>query len=242
MLTIQNMDKFVEQYVPKKCHKNKNPLAPQHPFRLLAIGPTGGGKTNIIVDLVINHLCFDKIYIYATDLEDEKYLATIALFESLNKQYKELNETDEDIIEYSDSLNGIEVKQFNPEKQNLVIFDDMVTESKKNQKIINDLFIAGRKTPNCSLIYQTQSIFDTPDLLRKQASMLVLLDVNDEGEINEIAKRYRTGITFQEFKELYYKCISQKYGFMVVDRKVPVGDPLKYRCGFDQLWIPKSQQ
>jgi len=136
------MDKIVEQYVPKKDYKNKNPLAPQHVFRWVAIGPSGAGKTNIVMDLVLNHLYFDKIYIYAKDLEDEKYLTIIALIESLQKQYNEVNEVDDEkLIEYSDDLSDIDISQFDGDKQNLVIFDDMITESKKNQKIIDDLLL-----------------------------------------------------------------------------------------------------
>jgi hypothetical protein len=205
----------------------------------LAIGPTGGGKTNIVVDLIINHLCFDKIYIFAKDLQDEKYLATIALFQSVEKQYNESNETDEKIIEFSDNLEDLNIDEIDGSQQNLVVFDDMITESKKNQKIIEDLFIRGRKTPNCSIIYQTQSIFDTPPLLRKQTNYIILLNVNDEGEITEIAKRYRSGISFEKFKKLYYECISEPFGFMVIDRKSN-DICMKYRCGFDRLYCPKN--
>lgn len=233
MLSIQNMDDFVNKFVEKKEYHNKNPLAPQHPFRWVAIGPTGSGKTNIVVDLVVNHLYFDKIYIYAKDLQDEKYLALIALFETLQEQYNKENEDEDEVVVYSDSLDDINVDQFDPKKQNLVIFDDMITESKKNQKIIDDLFIRGRKTPNCSLVYQTQSLFDTPPLLRKNANYFTLLKVNDS-ELNEIAKRYRNGVSFQEFQDLYHECMNEPFGFMVIDMKTN-NKCLKLRCGFDGL-------
>lgn len=231
MLTIKNMDELVNKFVPKRESHNVNPLACVHIFRWVSYGPSGSGKTNIVFDMVMNHLYFDKLYLYAKDLQDPKYLAMIAIFENLEEKYNEINGTDDKLIEYSDSLDDINIDNFDKNKQNLVIFDDMITESKQNQKVIDDLFVRGRKTPNCSIIYQSQSVFDTPKLLRKQANYITLLKV-DKGELDEIAKRYSNGVSFEKFKELYYECISQPFGFMLIDKCTNYG-PLKIRCGFD---------
>ena len=241
MLSIDNIDNVIDQFVEKKKHHNINELAPQHPFRLLAIGPSGAGKTNIIINLVLKYLYFDKLYLYVRDLQEDKYKFLIAFFEKLQKQYNEDNDTEDSIIEYSDNLSSLTIDQFDSELQNLVIFDDQITESKENQKIIDELFVRGRKSPNCSLIYQTQSYFDTPKLMRKQMNYLILLNVNNKRELKEIAKTYATSIDFHEFQKLYQECTNEPYGFMVIDY-VTQKLPLKFRCKFDGLYYPHSNK
>ena len=43
------------------------------PFRMLIIGTSGSGKTNIILHLINNLHPIDKIYLYAKDIDEKKY-------------------------------------------------------------------------------------------------------------------------------------------------------------------------
>jgi hypothetical protein len=63
-------------------------------------------------------------------------------------------------VTFSSSKDDIvNVDDLDKEYQNLIMFDDFVTEA--DQHLIIDLFIRSRKK-NCSLIYLTQSYFSTP--------------------------------------------------------------------------------
>ena len=42
------------------------------PFRMLIIGSSGSGKTNILLHLINNLLPIDKVYLYAKDLSEKK--------------------------------------------------------------------------------------------------------------------------------------------------------------------------
>ena len=238
-MEIINLDPLCNKFVEKKIHRNSNPLAPQHPFRCLVTAPSGGGKTNLVMNLILKFLEFDKLYIFAKDLEEEKYKVLIGIMEAVEKQYNEANGTNEKIIVFSTDLNDVNIDEFDKDKQNLVIFDDMITESKQNQKIIDDLFVRGRKTPNCSLLYLTQSFFNTPPLLKKQCNYIILMNVGSKRELIEIAKTYATDIDFKEFKELYSDCVSKPYGFMVIDNKT-TNRCMKYRSTFDGLYCPDN--
>ena len=44
---------------------NTYKLAPQHPCRLLIAGNTGTGKTNIVMNLILQYLSYDKFYLFA---------------------------------------------------------------------------------------------------------------------------------------------------------------------------------
>ena len=56
-----------------KEHNEKWPYIPDYPYRILAIGGSGSGKTNILLNLINEQDDIDKIYLYAKDLSEPKY-------------------------------------------------------------------------------------------------------------------------------------------------------------------------
>ena len=57
-----NFDDYVNE---NKTEHNKNWLyIPDHPYRILIIGSSGSGKTNLLLNLIENQQDIDKIYLY----------------------------------------------------------------------------------------------------------------------------------------------------------------------------------
>ena len=55
-------------------NKNKSSLEnDDSPFRMLIIGPSGSGKTNTLLHLIDKFHLIDKIYLYVTDTNEDKY-------------------------------------------------------------------------------------------------------------------------------------------------------------------------
>ena len=69
-MEIYNFDDVIKD---EQQFINRNILAPQWPFRLLIIGPSGCGKTNLLLNLLTEYLVYNKVYIYAKDLDETKY-------------------------------------------------------------------------------------------------------------------------------------------------------------------------
>ena len=66
-----NFDNYVNE---NKTKHNKNwPYIPDHPYRILIIGGSGYGKTNVLLNLIENQLDIDKMYLYAKDPYEAKY-------------------------------------------------------------------------------------------------------------------------------------------------------------------------
>ena len=66
-----NFDDYVNE---NKNEHNKNwPYIPDHPYRILVIGGSGSGKTNLLLNLIENQPDIDKIYLYAKDSYEAKY-------------------------------------------------------------------------------------------------------------------------------------------------------------------------
>ena len=65
-----NFDDYVNKNkTGQELHsRNKNwPYIPDYPYRILIIGGSGSGKTNLLLNLIENQTDIDKVYLYAKD-------------------------------------------------------------------------------------------------------------------------------------------------------------------------------
>ena len=145
------------------CSHNKNwPYTPDHPYRILIVGGSGSGKTNVLLNLIENQPDTDKIYLYAKDPYEAKYQHLINKREGVSIDH--LNDS-KAFIEYSNDMQDVykNIDEYNPEKENkiLIVFDVMIANmiyNKKLNSIVTELFIRGRKL-NISLVFITQLRF-----------------------------------------------------------------------------------
>ena len=203
--------------VDKQEYKNKNELAPQWPFRLLICGQSGCGKTNLLSNLILKYLYFDKLYVFAKDLSEPYYEY---LQECFNEE--ELSNEIESVFS-SDPEDIVKVDDLDKEQQNLIIFDDYVTT--KDQSIIKDLFIRGRKK-NASIIYLSQSYYKVPKDIRLQCNYIILFPSCSQKDINLVLKEHSTD---DNIKKLYEEATKEKHSFFTLDLKNP---EMKYRKDF----------
>ena len=134
-------------------------------YRILIIGGSGSGKTNVLLNLIENQLDIDKVNLYAKDPYEAKYQYLINKRESVGiNHFKD----PEAFIEYSNDMRNVckNINYYNPNKENkiLIVFDDMIADMIHNKKlisIVSELFIRRRKL-NISLDFITQSYFKVP--------------------------------------------------------------------------------
>ena len=151
-----NFDDYVNE---NKTEHNKNqPYIPDKPYRILIIGGSKSGKTNLLLNLIENQPDIDKIYLYAKDSYEAKYQYLINKRERVGINY--FNDP-KDFIEYSNDMRDVHknIDEYNPDQKNkiLIVFDDMIADMIHNIKlnsIVTELFIRGRKL-NISLVFIT---------------------------------------------------------------------------------------
>ena len=88
----------------KTKHNPNWPYISDHPYRILILGGSGSGKTNVLLNLINNQPDIDKIYLYAKDLYEEKYQLLINKRESIGLKY--FNDT-KTFIEYSNDMQDV---------------------------------------------------------------------------------------------------------------------------------------
>ena len=117
-MTIINFDNIIG----KKFNTiTNNVFCLLHPKNCLIIGKTNSGKTNILMNLIVQNSMYEKIYIYTNNL-DEKY-------KWLKNKFKD------DVFVF---INEINFDKIDKEYVNLIIFDDLVFSNKTYQNFIVD--------------------------------------------------------------------------------------------------------
>ena len=65
-----NLDNITNENNKKR--NEKWPYITDHPYRILIIGGSRSGKTNVLLNLINEQSDIDKIYLYARDLNEPK--------------------------------------------------------------------------------------------------------------------------------------------------------------------------
>ena len=187
-----------------KKYKQLYPYMPSDIFRMLICGNSGSGKTNLLYHMLMKPLLYyDEIYLYARNLEQDKYQKLIKKMNELSHKlgYEILHVSNGEVTPVTEM--GYE------DNQKLVIFDDYVCE--KNQKNLIDYFLQGRHK-YCSVIYLSQSFYKTHKDIRMNCSHFCLYEFPSKRESNSIADEL--GVD----KNVYKSATKKQYSFLYVNK------------------------
>ena len=181
---------------PDKKYKQLFPYMPSDTFRMLICRNSGSGKTNLLYHMLIKPLLYyDEIYLYARNLEQDKYQKLIQKMRELSSKlgYEILHVSNDEItpvteIDYEDNQ-----------------------KLDKNQRQLIDYFIQGRHK-NCSVIYLSQSFYKTPKDIRLNCSHYCLYEFPSSREANRISSEL--GVD----KETYKTATKKPFTFLYVDK------------------------
>ena len=177
---------------------------PDRSFRMLICAPSGSGKTNLLLDMIYRLLYYDKLYLYARNLQQSKYKHLLKKFDPISQK------CGYDIIEASNN-EIIPLTDLSDDNQKLVIFDDLLNTGKKNDEQIRDYFTNSRNK-NCSCIYLSQSYYNTDKTIRLNSSHYCIFDFPSSNEKSMICREL--GIN----KNDYQKATKDPFSFMYVDK------------------------
>ena len=177
---------------------------PNDTFRMLICGNSGSEKTNLLYYMLMKPLLYyDRIHLYAKNLEQQKYKDMIQTLTDISNSvgYNVLVCSNDDIIPVEELKDD--------DAQKIVIFDDFICERK--QKPLIDYFIRGRHK-NCCVIYLSQSFYKTPKDIRLNCSHFCVYDFPSSNERSLISREL--GVD----KDNYIIATKEPSSFLYVDK------------------------
>ena len=185
-----------------KEHNRKWSFIRDHSHRILIIGGSGSGKTNLLLNLIKEQDDIDKIYLYGKDLSEPKYEFLIKKRENVGINH--FNDPNA-FIECSNRKDDVyqNIDDYNPsrKRKSLIVFDDMIADimsNKKFQTIIKELFIRCRKL-NISLVFITQFYFSVPKDVRLNSTHYLIMKINKRKELQNITINHFADIDYNDF-------------------------------------------
>ena len=75
----------------------------------------------------------------------------------------------------------------------------------------------------------TQFYFSVPKDVRLNSTHYLIMKINNERELQNIAISYSADIDYQDFIRIYRECAKEPYNFLSIDTKSSASDPLRFR-------------
>jgi len=199
---------------------------PTPSFRLIIIAPPGGGKTQLTVDLLINHyyeIFKHQIFLISSNYDYEKEQKWGLL---------PLNDDPTDpacqVKRVYDSNWLRELRQLKDEKERnattvtpaLIIIEDVLEQIPFNDPELVALFTHGR-VKGWSIIFLTQKYKRIHPTLRSTATDLVMLGITDRKEQEQICEENCDSVPWKVVLKMYHQVRNKggPYSFLWIDRK-----------------------
>ena len=197
----------------QRTYPNYDKIKISIPSRIILNGASGSGKSNCLLNLIVGMNCFDKIYLFVKNPQEPLYNFFINEMMEIEKKM------DTSILTVSTELDDLpEVDDFDPQCNNLVVFDDMISEKSIKLKRIQDLWIRGRKH-NITTIFLSQSFYKIPQLVRQNSDILMFKKIATKRDLSMILSEYGgLGVDIDELKAMYKFCDTSKItNFLMID-------------------------
>jgi len=220
---ITNEQQNWYDHVPKSMKVEvPNPSFKNHmismPCRIVLAGCSGASKSQCILEMIYRmpdtfthiHLCCQN--------------ANEPLYQYLKSKLKADELTIHEGIENVPKLEDLD---HGKDHHTMMIFDDLCLA--KNQKIIEEYFIRGRKIP-ASVIYSTQSYFAVPKVCRLNSTHIILKKLSTVRDLRLILSDHTLGVSKEELLDMYKQCTEVPGDFLMIATVASPGE--KFRHNF----------
>ena len=211
--------------------RNNNKLLPKS-IRACIIGKSGCGKTNLLMNLLLNkfsgedYLDYNNLFIFSKSLHQPQYQLLIKglengltkeeILECIRKNYYKVEKKDDKKISvhYFDNSDDVpDPTEIDSNLKTLIIFDDIMLEK---QNKIESYYTRGRHN-NIDCFYISQNYIKLPKNTIRENSNFFILFQQDAYNLNKIYKEHCNDIKKDEFEDLCSKSWNIEFGFVTID-------------------------
>ncbi|MCP3681301.1 MAG: hypothetical protein GY861_01300 [bacterium] len=196
--------------------KHKASMELKHPFTALVCGPTKAGKSVFVKNLVL----------HSNQLISPPPVKIMWCYAEWQPMYQQLANH----VEFFEGVPDLKPLKETPETPKLLIFDDLMQEMKKNEKVLAQVFTRGSHHWNLSCIHIVQNIFiNGLRTSRVNAQYIVLMkNPSDKLQAQNLAKQIYPGKT-KHFMESYEDACKEPHGYLLIDLNQYTQDNLRLR-------------
>jgi len=179
----------------------------KHPARVGIYGSSGSGKTNLCGNIILDHLDFDTLTIYARNPNQpifdmlQRYVVGKAEREGLDPS---------DFFHISDEIDR-DVKDFDQDLQNVVVFDDMADRNDKKLNSAISNFLRFGRPQNTSVIVITQNFHTTDKTVRENLNYFCGFRGRDDYDVMRIGRYYAPELK-KEWDDVYLRGTEKRTG------------------------------
>lgn len=225
-LTVRDLEKELLMDSGAKVDGAKHSSLFPSSIRCLIVGPSGSGKSNAMLSMLVEPkgLKFANIYIYSRSLHQPKYTF---LKEAL-KRVKGMG-----YFTFSENESVMMPDEARP--NSIFVFDDV---SMDNQNPMRHFFSMGRHH-GIDSFYLCQSYTKIPKhLLRDNANMLLIFKQDDLNMRHVYEDHVSIDMSFNKFRDMCTRCWKDsRYGFLMINKDCDVNNG-RYRINFDGFIRP----
>lgn len=235
---IENFyDKLEKKYREEEQHyEGEKEIRIKVPFRMLVIGATGSGKTNAVENIVTHINAWDKILLFAKNVEEPLWAQFIDRMRKVEK------DAHTDILTVDTDISHLpSVDKWDKKNSMLLILDDMMSESwKLIKQHVEPWWTRGRKK-HASCIWLGQSYFQgVPLSLRQNSDYIILTKIRGNGDLHRILSEYPLDVTKDEIVRLFQQATKGGFpNFFMIDLNAKengsVGVEYRYRRNYEPL-------
>lgn len=199
--------------VEKKINPNYDIHGIDNNFRMCIAAPSGSGKTNALMNLILHmDKTFHEIIICVKSADEPLYemminkLKNVIVYE--NGEIPPLSDFSK-IDDKTKRLKRID------KKQRLIVFDDLITDKKANL-LASEYYIKGRKL-GFSMCYIGQSFYQIPKLIRDNCQYFLLGRNLLKRDLRMILSAFPTDLSLDDFADLYNHLTSEDLDTVLIN-------------------------
>ena len=213
------------------CKQSKyNDVVPKLPMRSMLVGPSGGGKTVLLTNMILDIYrdCFSRVYVWSPSINvDSTWKPVKDYFQNhikpndIEKMYFDSHEpseleqvikTQQKVIDYQKEQKHKDLYQI------LIVIDDFADDTNFTRKsqLLHQLYIRGRHYM-ISTITSTQVYKQISPIVRKNMTHLFIYRLRNYGDLESIVEELSAIYDKKTLLQIYHEAVSEDYSFLYVN-------------------------
>ena len=213
------------------CKQSKySDVAPKLPMRSMLVGPSGGGKTVLLTNMILDIYrdCFSRVYIWSPSINVDSTWKPVkdyirdhvkpndrekCYFDSYEpSELEQVIKTQQKVIDYQKEQKHKDLYQI------LVVIDDFADDTNFTRKstLLHQLYIRGRHYM-ISTITSTQVYKAISNIVRKNMTHLFIYRLRNYSDLEAIVEELSAIYDKKTLLQIHHEAIDEPYSFLYVN-------------------------